>query len=240
MYRFCFVLLMSAMAAWVVAQEQEEVPAKAPAGELKTTRDQASYAIGLNIGRNLKRDGLELSSEQLVQGLRDALTNSKAKLTDEQCRVALEAFDRQLQQVITEKNKVLGEKNKKEGAAFLAANKKKQGVTTLPGGVQYTVLKAGKGPSPTANDVVRVHYHGTLIDGTVFDSTIESKQPAVIPVGGVIRGWIDALEKMKVGDKWRLVIPSESAYGAQGAPPVIGPHAVLIFDLELLAIEPKQ
>jgi FKBP-type peptidyl-prolyl cis-trans isomerase FklB len=208
--------------------------------ELKTTRDQASYAIGLNIGRNLKRDGLDLNSETLMMGLLDALTNGKAKLSEEQCRAALETLDKELQQAMTEKNKVLGEKNKREGQAYLATNKKKQGVIALPSGLQYTVIKSGKGNTPTDKDTVKAHYHGTLIDGKVFDSSVERGEPLVIPVGGVIRGWTEALQKMKVGDKWRLVVPPELAYGPDGAPPEIGPHAVLIFDVELLGIEPKQ
>jgi FKBP-type peptidyl-prolyl cis-trans isomerase FklB len=222
---------------------QETVPAKpklAATKELKTTKDQASYAIGLNIGRNLKRDGLELNAETLVMGLMDSLSGGKAKMTEEQCRAALEMLDRELQQVMTEKNKVVGDKNKKDGQAYLAANKKKQGVVALPSGLQYSVLKAGTGPSPTEKDTVRAHYHGTLIDGKVFDSSVERKEPLVIPVGGVIRGWTEALQKMKVGDKWRLVVPPELAYGPDGAPPDIGPHAVLVFEVELLGIEPKQ
>jgi FKBP-type peptidyl-prolyl cis-trans isomerase FklB len=220
-------------------QAQETVPKKA-APEMKTTREQASYAIGLNIGRNFKKEGLELNSDALVKGLLDAMTGAKPKFTEEQCRAALEALDREMQQVMADKNKLMSEKNKKEGQAYLTANKAKQGVVTLPSGLQYSVLKAGKGPTPTEKDVVRAHYHGTLIDGKVFDSSVERGEPLVIPVGQVIRGWTEALQKMKVGDKWRLVIPSELAYGAQNFPPEIGPNAVLIFDIELLGIEPKQ
>jgi FKBP-type peptidyl-prolyl cis-trans isomerase FklB len=176
----------------------------------------------------------------MVRGLLDALQNAKPALTDEQCRVALEALYKEMQQVMAAKNKVEGEKNKKEGQAFLAANKQKKDVTTLPSGLQYTVVKSGTGATPKLNDNVRTHYHGTLVNGTVFDSSVERGQPAVFPVGGVIRGWTEALQLMKVGDKWRIVVPSELAYGPDGAPPVIGPHAVLIFDVELLGIEPKQ
>ena len=232
--------LGSLLSITAAAKAQEVVPSKPANTDLKTTRDQASYAIGLNIGRNLKRDGLDISSEPLVQGLMDALTNAKAKLTDEQCRTALEALDRQLQKVMSEKNKVIGDKNKKEGQAFLAANKKKQGVVALPSGLQYTVLKSGKGPTPSDKDQVRTHYHGTSIDGKVFDSSVERGEPAVLAVGELIRGWAEALKKMKVGDKWRLVVPPELAYGPDGAPPDIGPHAVLVIEVELLGIEPKQ
>ena len=129
---------------------------------------------------------------------------------------------------------------REKGEAFLAENAKKEGVKTLPSGLQYTVVKSGTGATPKLNDNVRTHYHGTLVNGTVFDSSVERGQPTVFPVGGVIRGWTEALQLMKVGDKWRIVVPSELAYGPDGAPPVIGPHAVLIFDVELLGIEPKQ
>ena len=211
------VFALCALLAFTFAiQAQETVPTKPAAKELKTTRDQASYAIGMNIGRQLKQEGLEINSEALVMGLIDALTNAKSKLTNEQARAALETLDREMQQQMAEKNKVLGEKNKKEGQAYLAANKAKQGVIALPSGLQYAVLKSGKGATPTEKDTVRAHYHGTLIDGKVFDSSVERGEPLVIPVGGVIRGWTEALQKMKVGDKWRLVVPSELAYGPQG------------------------
>lgn len=235
MYRagfFISILLFNASAI----DAEEVVPGKATAVELKTTRDQASYAIGLNLGRGIKRDGLELNATSLVQGLMDGINAAQPKLTDEQCRAALQALDRELEQALAAQ----GEKNKKDGQAFLAANKKKPGVVTLPSGLQYTVLKSGKGPTPAAQDTVKAHYHGTLIDGRVFDSSVERGEPEVMSAGGAMRGWTEALLKMKVGDKWRLVIPPELGLGPQGQPPVIGPHAVLVLEVELLAIEPKQ
>jgi FKBP-type peptidyl-prolyl cis-trans isomerase FklB len=217
----------------------EAVP---PAGqqrsvELKTTRDQAGYAIGLNIGRSLQADGIEVNIDALVQGIRDIFGKTQPRLTDEQCRAALSVLQREASGKQAERQRVEGDKNRREGDAFLLANKTKEGVVALPSGLQYKVLKSGQGPSPKLTDKVRAHYHGTFVDGTVFDSSVQRGEPAVFAVGGVIRGWTEALQKMKVGDKWTLFVPSELAYGPQGMAPAIGPHAVLIFDVELLGIE---
>jgi FKBP-type peptidyl-prolyl cis-trans isomerase FklB len=239
MMRACSLLVLGSIFVGLGSAVAQEKTAAAPA-ELKTTLDQASYAIGLNIGRNLKADGLELNTAALARGLMDALQNAKPALTDEQARAALDALDKQFRQAQTEKNKSVGEKNKRDGQTFLAANKTKKGIVALPSGLQYTVLKSGTGAQPKANDRVRTHYHGTFLDGTVFDSSVQRGEPAVFPVGAVIKGWTEALQLMKVGDKWRLFVPSELAYGPDGAPPVIGPHAVLVFEVELLGIEPPQ
>jgi FKBP-type peptidyl-prolyl cis-trans isomerase FklB len=234
---FCLGVTLTLIAAVIQAQEKS---AKTGDVQLKSTRDQASYAIGLNIGRNLKRDSLDVNSAAIVQGLLDALANAKPKLTDEQCQAALAALDKEMQATMAVKNKTEGERNKKDGQAFLAANKQKKDVVTLPSGLQYSVIKSGNGPKPTANDVVRTHYHGTLIDGQVFDSSVERGQPAVFPVGQVIRGWTEALQLMKVGDKWKLFVPSELAYGPDRASELIGPNSVLVFEVELLGIESKK
>jgi FKBP-type peptidyl-prolyl cis-trans isomerase FklB len=200
---------------------------KAPPG-LEDVKSQASYAIGVNIGRDLARVASECDIELLVQGLRDALAKKKPVLTDDQMQEALTSFSKEVQTKAEEKNK-------NEGAAFLAENKKKKGVMTTKTGLQYKVLKAGEGDSPKKTNVVKVHYHGTLTDGTVFDSSVERDEPAEFPVDRVIPGWTEALLAMKVGDKWQIVIPSELGYGAQGNGP-IPPHAVLVFDVELLEI----
>lgn len=220
----------------LVACGQETPNGALPAPAYKTTLDQASYGIGINIGENLKADGLEINVEALAQGIKDALANAKPRLDQAQIAAALQAFQQEMQAKSAARAKVAGEKNLGEGRAFLAANKTKQGVVTLPSGLQYTVLTPGNGPSPKLTDTVRTHYHGTLIDGTVFDSSVERKEPATFPVGRVIRGWTEALQLMNVGSKWRLFVPSELAYGPQGQGP-IGPHAVLVFDVELLGIE---
>lgn len=208
-----------------------------PAPAYKTTLDQASYGIGINIGQNLKADGLEINVEALSQGIKDVLANVKPRLDQAQIAAALQAFQQEMEAKSAERGKLVGEKNMRDGKAFLATNKTKQGVVTLPSGLQYAVLQQGNGPSPKVTDTVRTHYHGTLLDGTVFDSSVERNEPATFPVGRVIRGWTEALQLMQVGSKWRLFVPSELAYGPQGAGADIGPHAVLVFDVELLGIE---
>jgi FKBP-type peptidyl-prolyl cis-trans isomerase len=221
---------------------QEEVPAKgtrkgakeaAPAAG--SVQDQASYSIGVNIGRSLLQDDAEINVDQLVQGLRDALAKKKLALTDAEMQKAVAAFSKEVQAKAEVKAKELGEKNKKDGDVFLAENKKKKGVATSKTGLQSKVIKAGDGKSPKKTDTVKVHYHGTLIDGTVFDSSVERMEPAEFPVDRVIPGWTEALLAMKVGDKWQIVIPSELGYGERGNGP-IPPNAVLVFDVELLEI----
>jgi FKBP-type peptidyl-prolyl cis-trans isomerase FklB len=199
--------------------------------------DKASYGIGQNIGRTLKADGVNVNIEYLVAGVRDALQGAQPRFTDEQLEVAIQEFSRAMEAQREQQNKVAAEKNQREGQAFLAANRGKPGVKTMPSGLQYQVIRPGNGQSPQATDTVRVHYHGQLLDGTVFDSSVQRNQPAVFPVNRVIPGWTEALQMMRVGDKWRLFIPSNLAYGAEGAGAAIGPHAVLIFDVELLGVQ---
>jgi FKBP-type peptidyl-prolyl cis-trans isomerase FklB len=214
------------------APAQDNATANAP---LVTTVDQASYAVGMNIGRDIQRNGL--SGEALIAGIRTILANAEPRLTAEQCQAALMEFDQQVRARRDIQRRAIAEKNKQEGEAFLARNKEQAGVVTLPSGLQYQVLKPGAGPSPAVTDTVRTHYHGTLIDGTVFDSSVQRREPAIFPVGGVIRGWSEALQLMRVGDKWRLFVPSELAYGSQGVDDTIAPNSVLIFEVELLGIE---
>ncbi|MEX2026533.1 MAG: FKBP-type peptidyl-prolyl cis-trans isomerase, partial [Pirellulaceae bacterium] len=222
---------------------QEEVPAKgtktkgakqaAPAFD--GVQDQASYAIGVNIGRSLAEEDAEINTELLIQGLRDALAKKKLALTDADMQKAMTAFSKEAQVRAEAKAKELGEKNKKEGDVFLAENKKKKGVTTSKTGLQSKVIIAGDGESPKKTDTVKVHYHGTLLDGTVFDSSVERMEPAEFPVDRVIPGWTEALLGMKVGDKWQIVIPAELGYGERGNGPIPA-NAVLVFDVELLGI----
>jgi FKBP-type peptidyl-prolyl cis-trans isomerase len=201
--------------------------------ELKTAKQKASYGIGYEIGSNIARFGAEVDLELLIKGLKDAAAKKKSPLTEDEVTEAVN----QLQQ---EARKNLAEKNKKEGEAFLAENKKKEGVMTLPSGLQYQVLKSGQGKSPKATDTVKTHYHGTLVDGTVFDSSVERGMPVTFAVDKVIKGWTEALQKMKVGDKWKLFIPAELAYGENPRPGgPIGPNAVLIFEVELLEVVEK-
>jgi len=204
----------------------------------KDAAKDASYGIGLNLGRTLKKQSAEVDAETLARGLRDGLSGAKPMLTDAQITEALRSFQAQVTVRQQEMAKVEGEKSKKDGDAFLAANAKKEGVKTLPSGLQYKVLKAGAGKSPKAADTVTVHYTGTLTDGTKFDSSEDRGQPASFQVNQVIPGWTKALQKMKVGDRWQIVIPSNLAYGERPRPGgPIPPNATLIFNVELLGIE---
>jgi FKBP-type peptidyl-prolyl cis-trans isomerase FklB len=204
--------------------------------ELKTQKDKASYAIGMSMGGSLKKNGIEVNSDVLFAGIKDALSGSKPLMTEEEMKDTMTALQKEAQAKQQEQAKAVAEKNKKEGEAFLAANKKKDGVITLKSGLQYKIIKSGSGKTPKATDSVTVNYRGTLIDGTEFDSSYKRGQPATFPVNGVIPGWTEALQLMKEGAKWQLFIPSNLAYGERGAGGVIGPDAVLIFDVELISI----
>lgn len=227
-------LLVMALAAPVLAQVQPPAGG-APLRPLTTVNQQASYAIGLDFGQRLARDGAPIELDAIMRGIRDGLTGAKAELTDEQITAAMDKYLAALEAKKAEQDKLLGEKNKAEGAAFLAANAKKQGVKTTASGLQYKVLKVGAGAPPKATDVVKVHYHGTFMDGSVFDSSIERKEPAQFGVNQVIAGWTEALQMMRPGDKLQLVIPSNLAYGERGNRG-IPPNAVLVFEVELLEI----
>ena len=235
-------LFLALFAASVIqAQDKTPAPGKAPAAdqsELKDVKQKVSYAIGMDIGNNFKRQDVEIDPKLLAAGIADALAG-KTKLTDEQAKEAIMAFQVEMRAKMEAKQKEAGEKNVKEGEKFLADNAKKEGVKTTASGLQYKVLKAGKpdGKSPKGNDTVKVHYHGTLIDGTVFDSSVQRGEPATFGVGEVIPGWTEVLQLMKEGDKWQVFIPSKLAYGPRGFPPQIAPNSTLIFDVELLSIE---
>ena len=225
------------------AQTQPAAKGAAPAPKAEQSpqelRQKASYAIGVNIGTNMKRQGVDLDPDQISQGLKDALAGKPA-MTEQQMMEVVQAFQKVAAADMQTKATQAAEKSKKDGEAFLAANKAKPGVTTLADGLQYKVIKQGTGPVPKATDEVRVHYTGTLIDGTKFDSSVDRKEPAEFPVGGVIKGWTEALQLMKVGSKYQLFIPSELAYGANPRPGgPIKPNDVLIFDVELLGIKGK-
>jgi len=207
--------------------------------ELTTTKQRVSYSIGANIGSNFKRQDLDLDTKALIAGVTDALAG-KTALTEAEMRGVLNTFQQEMQAKMQAKQKVEGDANIKKGEEFLAANAKKDGVKTTASGLQYKVLKSGSGKTPKPTDTVKVHYHGTLIDGTVFDSSVERKEPISFPVNGVIPGWTEALQLIKEGDKWQLVIPSKLAYGERGAGDKIGPNSTLLFDVELLSIEKSQ
>jgi FKBP-type peptidyl-prolyl cis-trans isomerase FklB len=203
-------------------------PAAQPA--LKTDLDSLSYALGLSLAEFYKQQGIKTVNTTLVsRAINDAMKGGKTLLNEEQMNSSITNY---LQKAKLEKSAAA----RKAGETFLAGNKSKQGVVTLPSGLQYLVIKEGSGPKPSINDTVRCHYTGTLIDGTKFDSSVDRGEPAEFPVGGVIRGWVEALQLMPVGSKWKLFIPSELAYGDNQAGPTIAPGSTLIFDVELLEI----
>ena len=207
---------------------------------LKTQKDKFSYALGMKMGANLHKQAVPVDANILARGLKDSLAGTKTLLTDEEAQAAIVEVQNDLRKKQAEKMQVEGAANKKEGEAYLAANKGKEGVVTLPSGLQYKILKEGTGPKPAATDSVVCNYRGTLTNGTEFDSSYKRGQPATFPVSGVIKGWTEALQLMPVGSKWQLFIPSDLAYGERGPAPEIGSNATLIFEVELLSIEDKS
>lgn len=210
----------------------------APPLALKTQKAKASYALGMSIGSSLHRQGVDAGVDPAIvaRGLRDAISGRKTVLTEDEMKVALQQLKADMSKQQEAKAHVAGEGNRKEGETFLAANKSKEGITTLPDGLQYKVLKEGTGPKPTASDTVTVNYRGTLINGKEFDSSYKRGEPISFPVGGVIKGWTEALQLMPVGSKWQLFIPADLAYGDRGAGSDIGPGETLTFEVELLSI----
>ena len=205
--------------------------------ELKTPAQKASYGIGLNMGKSLLQEGLDdLDSKAVAMGIEDAIGKKEQKLKDEELAEAF-AF---LQKRSEERMAKLNEESAQAGKKFLEENGKKDGVKTTESGLQYEVVKKTEGAQPKATDVVTVHYEGKLIDGTVFDSSIQRGSPIDLPVSGVIPGWVEGLQLMHVGEKYKLYIPSELAYGAQSPSPAIPANSVLVFDLELLAIKDQK
>lgn len=227
---------------WILAVGLMASPALAFAqgaaqSELKTDKEKLSYAMGMDLGGQLKAHSVDVDPDLFARGLRDALAGGKTALTDEEAKKVIAALQMTMVAKNVEEMKVAGEKNKSEGEAFLAANKSKEGVVALPSGLQYKVVTAGTGPKPAADQTVVCHYRGTLINGTEFDSSYKRGQPATFPVKGVIKGWTEVLQLMPVGSKWQVFIPSELAYGARGAGADIGPNATLIFEIELVGIK---
>ncbi len=207
---------------------------------LKDDKDKISYSIGVEIGTTLKKQGIEVVADVLTKGLKDALTGAKTLMTEEEIIETLTTFRKNFIAKKQEEAKQLGEKNKKEGEVFLAENQKKEDVKTLPSGLQYRVIKPGTGKKPKAEDMVTVHYRGTLIGGKEFDSSYSHGKPATFPVNRVIPGWTEVLQLMEEGAKWEVFIPSKLAYGEQGAGNEIGPNATLIFEIELISVQEKQ
>ena len=223
------VILLLATPAFAQKKVEKKV-------ELKTEKDKQSYSIGFDMGSSLKRNGIEVDARILTKAIQDVLSGAKPQMTEEEMRASIMALQKEMAAKQQEKMKVAGEKNKKEGEAFLAENKKKEGVKTLPSGLQYVILAEGKGNNPKATDTVTVQYRGTLIDGTEFDSSFKRGQPATFALNQVIKGWTEGVQLIKEGGKIKLFVPSELGYGDRGAGGQIGPNATLIFEVELVSI----
>jgi len=217
-----------ALATWAQAQ--------GPAG-LKEQKEKVSYVIGVDIGKALQKQGVAIDPDLVARGIKDGFSGGKLLMSDQEIKETMTAFQKEMRAKQEMALKQAGEKNKREGEAFLAENKIKEGVKTLPSGLQYKVIKAGSGKKPKATDTVVTHYKGTLLDGTEFDSSYKRNQPATFKVNGVIRGWTEALQLMEEGAQWVLYVPAALAYGERGAGPQIGPNATLIFEVELISVQ---
>ncbi len=208
--------------------------------QLKDQKDKISYSIGLDIGTTLKRQLIEVNEELLNTGILDGLSGKKPLLSEDQVKETMAVFQKEMLAKQAEAKKAAAAKNAAEATKFLTENKTKEGVKTTASGLQYKVLKEGSGPTPKPTDTVKVNYRGTVLDGTEFDSSYKRGEPASFPVNRVIKGWTEALQLMKVGSKYQLFIPADLAYGGRGAGSDIGPNAMLIFDVELLGINPPM
>ena len=215
---------------------QSAQPSGQQAGKPEALQDRASYVIGYNLGRTLKQNDVQASSDLIVRGLHDGLAGQNGMFTDAEMQATMQEFQKQMMAQQETKQKALGEKNKTEGEAFLAKNKARAGVKTTASGLQYEVLREGTGPMPKPTDTVSVNYLGTLMDGTKFDSSYDRKEPATFVLNQVIPGWTEGVQLMKVGSKYKFYIPSALGYGDKGAGNVIGPNAPLVFEVELLSI----
>jgi FKBP-type peptidyl-prolyl cis-trans isomerase FklB len=210
------------------------------AEDLNSQKKKVSYAIGLDIGNNFKAHAMDIDIEILFQGLRDAQGGVKPLLSSEEIQKTMTQFQQDMMKTEQEKRMGQAQGNKAKEEAFLKENAQKPGIKVTASGLQYKVISKGAGPQPKITDTVKVHYRGTLLDGTEFDSSYKRNEPAVFPLAGVIKGWTEALQLMTVGSKWQIFLPSSLAYGEQGAGQVIGPNATLIFEVELLGIEKTE
>ena len=228
--------------AFVTGAQAQDAAEEAP--KLETRENKISYSIGVNIGndiaRSFERQGVEVDPILLSKGILHALADTEKLLSQEEMTQLLNEFQQEMRAKMaaqTEKKSQSGDVNKKAGEDYLAANRKREGVVSLPSGLQYEVVTAGSGKSPAATDTVVVHYKGTLIDGKEFDSSYKRGQPATFPVNGVIKGWTEALQLMTEGSKWKLFIPADLAYGSRGAGSDIGPNSALVFEVELIEVK---
>jgi UDP-GlcNAc:undecaprenyl-phosphate/decaprenyl-phosphate GlcNAc-1-phosphate transferase len=207
------------------------------AADLKTLNDRINYAIGVNLISNFKKQGVDIDLNLVIKGMQDAFLGRKLPLTDEELRQSISYYQTDVRQKQAKDRATASDINKKEGETFLAENRKKDGIVTLPNGLQYRIIKAGNGKNPTDDDSVVCQYRGTLISGAEFDSSYSKGKPATFKVNGVIPGWREAIKLMPVGSTWQIFVPSQLAYGAKGSGNAIGPNATLIFEVELIAIK---
>lgn len=221
------------------AKPHTATTAKAPLA-LTTQKAKLSYALGMNVGAGMKSQSLDIDPDVFARALKDVFSGAKPQMTEEQVKAVLTQTQQEMKQKQEAKMHEEGAANKKQGDAFLAANKGKDGVVTLPDGLQYKILTAGTGPKPTATDSVVCNYKGTLINGTEFDSSYKRGKPVTFPVNGVIKGWQEALPLMTVGSKWQLFVPADLAYGDHAMSPELGPNSTLIFEVELISIADKN
>ena len=232
-FRLFSVMFLLMFVAGCANEEAQATPEL----KLDTTKNRISYTIGVNIGQDFKAQKMDIDADVLLLGLKDSLAGKELQLTDEEMVKEIQDFQQEMQAKMAAEMEEASSKNKEAGEAFLAANATKEGVVVTESGLQYIVIEPGEGDSPAATDVATVHYRGTLIDGTQFDSSYDRGQPATFPVGGVIAGWTEALQLMKPGAKWKLFIPSTLAYGERGAGQDIGPDSTLLFEVELVSVE---
>jgi len=235
---FAFLVFQLCVLAWAQQTPAPGSPSAPQNSSLKTQADKASYAVGMRMGNAIKQQGVEVDPDIVAQGIKDFLAG-KPLMLQEEATAALVQLQNDMMAKQTAKNQQAAVTNKQEGEAFLAANKTKPGVITLPSGLQYKVITAGIGKIPIAGDTVVCNYRGTLLNGTEFDSSYKRGEALTIQVNQVIKGWTEALQLMPVGSKWQLFIPSNLAYGERGAGNDIGPNATLIFEIEVLSIQGK-
>jgi FKBP-type peptidyl-prolyl cis-trans isomerase FklB len=216
---------------------QAKSSSAAPAQGLTTAKQKNSYAIGMEMGKGLKGQGIDIDSTVLIQGLKDALTDAKPQMSEDELRQVVTALQAEMRQKQMQAQEMAANENKTKGEAFLAANQKKDGVVVLPDGLQYKILTAGTGKKPMENDTVLCNYKGTFIDGQEFDSSAQAGKPVPFEVKNVIPGFKEVLQLMPMGSKWQVFIPSNLAYGERGAGGVIGPNSTLIFEIEVVSID---
>lgn len=233
MKKFLLIFLLFALLAIPACKKTKAIKSEA----LETQKDKASYAIGYDLGKNLKKYSEDIELEKMIKGIRDGISGQNSILNEEETKKTLTEFQQALIKKEIERRKEVAIKNKVEEEKFLAENSKREGVVTTASGLQYKVIKEGNGPKPELEDTVKVHYRGTFINGKEFDSSYKRGEPVTFQLKNMIPGWIEALQLMKAGSKWQIFIPSSLAYGEQGAGDIIEPNSLLIFDVELLEVE---